>query len=155
MRLCRSCVNVLFVSFPQIVSGEDKKCWIRPEDIDVERLVIICSNGCSHIAAEMAAALASASIVFKDKRIYSERLFRGAKTLYKYAEAMTESDTDSDSSMYWDEIIWGGAWLYYATGDLSYLHRVTNPDMAARAAASSPFGVFSWENKLVGAQVRT
>ncbi|KAJ0075737.1 hypothetical protein Patl1_34112 [Pistacia atlantica] len=99
-------------------SENDHYCWMRPEDIDYDRPVSQCSS-CSDLAAEMAAALASASIVFKDNKAYSQKLVHGAKTLFSY----------------WDEFIWGGAWLYYATGNSSYLQLATTTGIARHAGA--------------------
>ncbi|CAH8314219.1 unnamed protein product [Eruca vesicaria subsp. sativa] len=70
------------------VVHNDHYCWTRPEDIDYDRTVNRCDGGCSDLAAEMSAALASASIVFKDNRDYSKKLVHGAKTLFTYANAM-------------------------------------------------------------------
>nr|GMD42357.1 endoglucanase 25-like [Ipomoea batatas] len=56
----------------------------RPEDIDYARPVIECQS-CSDLAAEIAAALASASIVFKDREAYSQKLVQGARTLFKFS----------------------------------------------------------------------
>ncbi|XP_013619068.1 PREDICTED: endoglucanase 21-like [Brassica oleracea var. oleracea] len=136
---------------------DDDFCWMRPEDIDYPRPVKLCLNDCPHLAAEMSAALASASIVFKDDRDYSKKLVHGAKTLYNFSESMSRKDSNSRSSTYWDEMLWGGAWLYYATGDADYLARVTSRDLAERAGAFSSsnadYGVFGWESKLLGAQL--
>ena len=44
-----------------------------------------CSVG-SDLAAEMAAALAMASIVFKDDTTYSKKLIKGAITLFKFSK---------------------------------------------------------------------
>lgn len=135
---------------------------MRPEDIDYPRPVSECSS-CSDLAAEMAAALASASIVFKDNKVYSQKLVHGAKTLYKFARDQrgrysdgTEAAIFYNSTMYWDEFVWGGAWLYYATGNNSYLTIATHPKMAKHAGAfwgGPDYGVLSWDNKLAGAQV--
>ncbi|CAN6859690.1 unnamed protein product [Brassica oleracea] len=136
---------------------DDDFCWMRPEDIDYPRPVKLCLNDCPHLAAEMSAALASASIVFKDDKDYSRKLVHGAKTLYNFSESMSRKDSNSRSSTYWDEMLWGGAWLYYATGDADYLERVTSHDLAERAGAFSSsdadYGVFGWESKLLGAQL--
>ncbi|KAM7275920.1 hypothetical protein ACFE04_017786 [Oxalis oulophora] len=59
----------------------DHYCWMRPEDIDYQCPVSQCDS-CSDLAAEMAAALASASIVFKDDKVYSQKLVHGATTLF-------------------------------------------------------------------------
>ncbi|KAL7001540.1 cellulase, partial [Sarracenia purpurea var. burkii] len=56
----------------------DHYCWTRPEDIDYPRPVYEC-HSCSDLGAEMAAALAAASIVFKDNKAYSQKLVHGAK----------------------------------------------------------------------------
>ncbi|KAG2270376.1 hypothetical protein Bca52824_064931 [Brassica carinata] len=102
----------------------DNYCWMRPEDINYKRDFTVCHTNCPHLAAEMAAALASASIVFGDKVEYSATLVRSAKAIYSFAEAMS---TKMKSSEHWDDLIWGGAWMYYATGDNTYLAKVTSP----------------------------
>ncbi|KAL8109552.1 hypothetical protein AgCh_025604 [Apium graveolens] len=140
----------------------DHYCWMRPEDIDYERPVIEC-HGCSDLAAEMAAALASASIVFKDNKAYSQKLVHGAKTLFKFSRDQrgrysvgAEAESFYNSTSYWDEFVWGGAWMYYATGNNSYLSLATNIKMATHAGAfwgGQDYGVLSWDNKLAGAQV--
>ncbi|PKU77418.1 endoglucanase 10 [Dendrobium catenatum] len=141
----------------------DHYCWVRPEDIEYPRPVYEC-HSCSDLAAEMAAALASASIVFKDNRKYSEKLIHGARTLFKYGREQRGrySPGGSDPSLfynstsYWDEYVWGGAWLYYATGNSSYLQLATTRGIAKHAGAfwgGPDYGVLSWDNKLVAAQV--
>ncbi|KVI11117.1 Glycoside hydrolase, family 9 [Cynara cardunculus var. scolymus] len=141
----------------------DHSCWMRPEDIDYTRPVTECSS-CSDLAAEMAAALASASIVFKDNKDYSKKLVHGAATLWKFARDQrgmyTASGADAatfyNSSMYWDEFVWGGTWMYYATGNQSYLYLASHPKLAKHAGAfwgGPDYGVLSWDNKLTGAQV--
>ncbi|KAK2664710.1 hypothetical protein Ddye_003284 [Dipteronia dyeriana] len=140
----------------------DHYCWMRPEDIDYDRPVQECSS-CSDLAAEMAAALASASIVFKDNKAYSQKLVHGAKTLFSFARqqrgrysASAEAAIFYNSTSYWDEFIWGGAWLYYATGNSSYLQLATTTGLAKHAGAfwgSLDNSVLSWDNKLAGAQL--
>ncbi|MFS7978803.1 putative cellulase [Helianthus anomalus] len=141
----------------------DHTCWMRPEDIDYPRPVTECSS-CSDLAAEMAAALASASIVFKDNKAYSKKLVHGAATLWKFARDQrgsysaggSDAATFYNSSMYWDEFVWGGAWMYYATGNQSYLYLASHPKLAKHAGAfwgGPDYGVLSWDNKLTGAQV--
>jgi mlo protein len=144
-------------------SPNDHYCWMRPEDIDYPRPVTEC-HSCSDLAAEMAAALASASIVFKDDKEYSQKLVHGARTLFKFARDQrgrysaggSEAAIFYNSTSYWDEFVWGGAWLYYATGNNSYLDLATRPTLAKHAGAfwgGPDYGVFSWDNKLAGAQV--
>ena len=50
-----------------------------------------------------------------------------------------------------DEFWWSGPWLYYATGNSSYLKLVTNPLLANQIDASLQGQdrlVVSWDNKL-------
>ncbi|KAL8161566.1 hypothetical protein V2J09_013055 [Rumex salicifolius] len=141
----------------------DHYCWTRPEDIDYARPITEC-HACSDLAAEMAAALASASIVFKENKAYSQKLVHGAKTLFKfsreqrgrYSGSGSEAATFYNSTMYWDEFVWGASWMYYATGNNSYLQLATNRNLVKHAGAfwgGPDYGVFSWDNKLAGAQV--
>lgn len=144
-------------------SPNDHYCWMRPEDVDYPRPVYDC-HSCSDLAAETAAALAAASIVFKDNKLYSQKLVKGATTLFKFSREQRGrySPTGSDvskfynSSGYYDEYVWGGAWMYYATGNNSYLQLATTMGIAKRAGAfrgGQDYGVLSWDNKLAGAQV--
>ncbi|KFK22234.1 hypothetical protein AALP_AAs42893U000400 [Arabis alpina] len=172
LKTFNSSADTIYQMVTQVGSGKtdgqssDHYCWMRPEDIDYQRPLSKCYSRCSDLAAEMAAALASASIVFKDNKDYSRKLVHGATTLHKFAESIKgryspnrdESSKFYNSTMYWDELIWGGAWMYYATGNVTYLDRVTTHGhrLAEKAGAfsSSPYyGVFSWDNKLAGAQV--
>ncbi|KAF5178369.1 Endoglucanase [Thalictrum thalictroides] len=141
----------------------DHYCWVRPEDIDYPRPVYEC-HSCSDLAAEMAAALAAASIVFKDSKTYSQKLVHGAKTLFKfsrdqrgrYSSGGSDPSRFYNSTGYWDEFLWGGTWLYYATGNNTYLQLATTRGLAKHAGAfwgGPDYGVLSWDNKLAGAQV--
>ena len=142
----------------------DHSCWERPEDMDYERPVATCA-ACSDLAAEMAAALAAASIVFKkhDHR-YSGNLLHGAELLFafargpraRYTTQLADASAFYNSTSYWDEFIWGSTWLYFATGNSSYLSLATNLKLAQHAggiADSLDDRVFSWDNKLPGAQL--
>ncbi|XP_072975350.1 endoglucanase 9 [Typha angustifolia] len=144
-------------------TANDHYCWMRPEDIDYPRQVSVC-HGCSDLAAEMAAALAAASIVFKDNKSYSQKLVHGATAVFKfsrdqrgrYSAGGSDASSFYNSTSYWDEFVWGGAWMYLATGNSSYLHLATHPVLAKHAGAfwgGPDYGVFSWDNKLAGAQV--
>ncbi|KAM7272873.1 hypothetical protein ACFE04_027537 [Oxalis oulophora] len=75
----------------------DHECWERPEDMDTPRTPYAVSRSFpgSEVSAEIAAALAASSIVFRPVNVrYSALLLNRAKT---------------------DELIWGAAWLYKAT----------------------------------------
>ncbi|KAF3796319.1 Endoglucanase 10 [Nymphaea thermarum] len=55
-------------------------------------------QGCSDLAAEMASALAAASIVFKGNEKYSKKLVHGARTLFKFSRDQRGSQGDTDPS---------------------------------------------------------
>ncbi|KDP28223.1 hypothetical protein JCGZ_13994 [Jatropha curcas] len=150
------------------VGGEyDLHCWMRPEDIDTDdnnpRRATTCYN-CPALAAETAAALAAASIVFKDID-YSKKLVHGAELLFRFATkgqgenysgGSDPSSTFYNSSGFWDEFVWSGAWLYCATGKTSYLQLVTSPDLAKKDYAfwgGPSRGILSWDKKHAGAQL--
>jgi endoglucanase len=148
---------------PGSTQPNDHYCWMRPEDIDYPRPVVEC-HACSDLAAEMAAALAAASIVFKDNKAYSRKLVHGAATLFQFARdrrgRYSAGGSDAaklyNSTSYWDEFVWGSSWMYLATGNSSYLTLATHPKLAKHAGAfwgGPDYGVFSWDNKLTGAQV--
>ncbi|KAF6137076.1 hypothetical protein GIB67_030840 [Kingdonia uniflora] len=116
----------------------------------------------------------SKSTVLEEVEYYKYSLI-GKKSVESF-KGITEvarrySPTGSDplifysSTSYWDEYLWGGAWMYYyfllnswmyyAIGNSSYLALVTTPGLAKHAGAlwgGPNFGVLSWDNKLTGAQ---
>ncbi|KAF3783911.1 Endoglucanase 25 [Nymphaea thermarum] len=141
----------------------DHYCWMRPEDINYPRPVYQC-HSCSDLAAEMASTMASASIVFKDNAAYSKKLVHAATALFKFSREQrgrysppgTDPVNFYNSSGYYDEYEWGATWMYYATGNISYLKLATTPGIAKHAGAfwgGPDYGVFNWDNKLPGAQV--
>ncbi|KAK1288558.1 Endoglucanase 3 [Acorus calamus] len=75
----------------------DHKCWERPEDMDTPRTVYYVSpqNPGSDVAAETAAALAAASMVFKaaDPK-YSAKLLVVAKNVMEFARKYTGAYSD-------------------------------------------------------------
>lgn len=78
--------------------NSDHKCWERPEDMDTIRTVysVSPSNPGSDVAAETAAALASASLVFrKADPAYSKVLLRTAKKVIQFAIQYRGSYSDS------------------------------------------------------------
>ncbi|KAF3453204.1 hypothetical protein FNV43_RR03643 [Rhamnella rubrinervis] len=144
---------------------DDHSCWQRPEDMDYERPTQTCVSG-PDLAGEMAAALAAASIVFKDNAKYSKKLVQGAETLYSFARDSGKRRSYSrdntfispyyNSTGYYDEYMWGAAWLYYATGNSTYISLATNPGFPKNAKAF--YGILelsvpSWNNKLPAAML--
>lgn len=140
----------------------DHKCWQRPEAMTEERptLQINTSFPGTEVAAETAAAMASASLVFKKlNSSYSNMLLMHAQQLFTFADTYRGSYSLSipqvqeyyNSTGYGDELLWAAAWLYHATGDHSYLDYVTEingQEFASWGSASW----FSWDDKHAGTQ---
>ncbi|KAL5582991.1 hypothetical protein UlMin_015433 [Ulmus minor] len=144
---------------------DDHNCWQRPEDMNYKRITQTCNSG-PDLAGEMAAALAAASIVFRDNSAYSKKLVNGAETLFKFARDSGRRQSYSrgnlfitpyyNSSGYFDEYMWGAAWLYYATGNNTYASLATNPGMSKNSKAFymiPDLSVLSWNNKLPAAML--
>ncbi|XWS24468.1 hypothetical protein CRYUN_Cryun28dG0105100 [Craigia yunnanensis] len=153
--------NVLYIQVGDPVA--DHKCWERPEDMKEKRPLTQVNTSVpgTEVAAETAAAMASASLVFKTAdSTYSSTLLKHAKQLFtfadkyrgSYSENIPEVATYYNSTGYGDELLWAASWLYYATGDQSYLQYVTGENGKDFAEWGSPTW-FSWDNKLAGTQV--
>ncbi|RWV95832.1 hypothetical protein BHE74_00031184 [Ensete ventricosum] len=138
---------------------------MRPEDMDYTRPVQP-ANSAPDLGGEVAAALAAASIVFRDDGAYSQKLLKGAATVYKFARDPGHRTPYSqgnryiepfyNSTGYWDEYMWSAAWMFYASGNKSYIQFATDPRLPKNAKAFlqiPDLGVFSWDNKLPGAQL--
>uniref|UniRef100_A0A5B7B8W6 Endoglucanase n=1 Tax=Davidia involucrata TaxID=16924 RepID=A0A5B7B8W6_DAVIN len=153
--------NVLYI---QVGDPElDHKCWERPEVMTERRSltqVNITYPG-TEVAAETAAAMASASLVFKTiNSAYSKVLLQHAQQLFSFADTCRGSYSINiplvqnyyNSTGYGDELLWAASWLYHATKDQSYLRYVTVQNGNAFANWGQPTW-FSWDNKLAGTQV--
>ncbi|WOL12687.1 hypothetical protein Cni_G21454 [Canna indica] len=138
----------------------DHRCWERPEDMDTPRSVYWVSAGRpgSDVAAETAAALAGASVVFRAAdRAYSRRLLAAAKSVMSLAMKYQGSYSDSlggvvcpfycSYSGFKDELLWGASWLFRATNDVFYLNYIKS------LGANDNADIFSWDNKFAGARV--
>ncbi|XP_047964737.1 endoglucanase 16 [Salvia hispanica] len=134
---------------------KDHACWANPENMDTPRTVLKIDQSTpgTEIAAETAAALASSSIVFRDlDRAYAGVLLTRAKALYDFAKTYKGSFS-GECPFYCshsgpnDELLWGAAWLYYATKMPVYLDYVKGEAKSAQVAE------FSWDLKYAGAQI--
>ncbi|MCD9560420.1 hypothetical protein HAX54_019101 [Datura stramonium] len=141
----------------------DHKCWDRPEDMTEARplIQINASVPGTEVAAETAAAMAAASLVFKSsKSAYSSDLLKHAKQLFtfadkyrgSYSENIPEVATYYNSTGYGDELLWAASWLYHATGDQTYYDYATGENADSFGNFGNPTW-FSWDNKLAGTQV--
>lgn len=107
----------------------DHQCWERPEAIRGIRPLtqVNTSFPGTEVAAETAAAMASASLVFKKiDSSYSNLLLEHAQQLFSFADAYRGSYSVSipqvqnyyNSTGYEDELLWAASWLYHASKDL-------------------------------------
>lgn len=154
--------NVLYIQVGN--ASIDHKCWERPENMMEKRptfQVDALSPG-SDVAAETAAAMASASLVFrKTDSAYSDKLISHAQQLFQFADShrglysssIPSVQTFYNSTGYKDELLWAAAWLYHATHNESYLNYVSvgNGQEFAQWGAAPTW--FSWDNKHAGVQV--
>uniref|UniRef100_A0A0E0M3U7 Endoglucanase n=1 Tax=Oryza punctata TaxID=4537 RepID=A0A0E0M3U7_ORYPU len=141
----------------------DHNCWERPETMSEKRPLtqINTKSPGSDVAAEAAAAMASASMVFKSRdTTYSDTLLQHAQKLFTFADTYRGLASDTypklqnyyNSTGYQDELLWAASWLYHATGDQTYLSYVTVQNGKAFADWGRPTW-FSWDDKLAGTQV--
>lgn len=114
----------------------------------------------SDLAAETAAAMAAGSIVFRNSnQTYADILRNHAKELYRFAEQFPKKYSDSitdaasyySSSGYNDELVWGAAWLYKSTQDITYLQKAEQ--YFTQFGTGNPGWAFSWDEKTAGAQM--
>ncbi|KAK2985457.1 hypothetical protein RJ640_030984 [Escallonia rubra] len=147
----------------------DISCWQRPEDMSYERLVSKCDSTASDLAGEIIAALSAASMVFKEDANYSGNLIDRAENLFDHVtkEGPNLQGTYTaniacggqarqfyNSSGYKDELVWGGTWLFFATGNTTYLEYATD-QFASAEEEELVFekGIFYWNNKLTASAV--
>ncbi|MDJ0734034.1 MAG: glycoside hydrolase family 9 protein [Nostocaceae cyanobacterium] len=137
----------------------DHAYWGPAEEMTMERpaLKIDRENPGSDLAAEAAAALAAASIVFRPTdSAYADLLLENAKQLYTFADTYRGKYSDSiadvnnlyTSTIYEDELAWGAMWLYKATGEESYLTKAEQ-----NYSGTWVQGTQSWENKQNGTAI--
>lgn len=133
------------------------------------RLVSVCdiNTTASDLAGEMVAAMSAASLVLKEDEDISEKLVKAAEELFILAnrtEKKGKYTTNDDcggqarqfynSTSYKDELVWGGIWLSFATGNKTYLKYATeNFASAVKEQVASDEGVFDWNNKITAISV--
>ncbi|KAK1278857.1 Endoglucanase 17 [Acorus gramineus] len=145
-------------------ANKDHECWERPEDMDTPRTVykIDPSTPGSDVAAETAAALAAASLVFrKSDPSYSKLLLNRAVSVFGFADKYRGAYSNGlknfvcpfycSYSGYQDELLWGAAWLHKATKNPTYLDYIqVNGQTLGAGEMDNTFG---WDNKHVGARI--
>ncbi|MBL6447185.1 glycoside hydrolase family 9 protein [Fulvivirga sp. 29W222] len=136
--------------------GLDHAWWGSAEIMPMQRPAykIDANQPGSDLAAETAAAMAAASIVFQnDDPTYSATLLEHAIQLYDFADnyrgIYSESIADAGSyyrsfSGYNDELVWGAIWLYRATGNMSYLQKAENYYANLSSEPQSSIKSYKW-----------
>lgn len=145
-------------------AGKDHSCWERPEDMDTPRSVFKIDKNTpgTEVAAETAAALAAASLVYrKCNPSYSKLLVKRAIRVFEFADKYRGSYSNGlrkvvcpyycSVSGYEDELLWGAAWLHRATKNPSYLSYIQRNGQILGAAETD--NTFGWDNKHVGARI--
>nr|XP_023895265.1 endoglucanase 25-like [Quercus suber] len=138
-------------------------CWERPKDMTYQRPASTCDITASDLVGEIVAALSVASLVLKDDKAYSKDLVDVAEKLFELATNInstkqgTYTTVDAyggearnfyNSSGYLDELICGGTWLFFATGNTSNLEDATRKyDDAKKDKIPFDEGIFYWNNK--------
>lgn len=157
----------------QVGDGNNDHSFWGPAEVAhelVSRASGIISTNCpgSDVAAETAAAMAAASIVFRENGdlSYANTLVAQAAKLYDFADTYRGKYSDcltGVSSFYnsWsgfnDEIVWGAIWLYKATGDVTYLQKAeaeyTNLGTEPQTTTRSYRWTHNWDDKSYGCYV--
>ncbi|KAI5680479.1 hypothetical protein M9H77_01706 [Catharanthus roseus] len=145
-------------------ANKDHACWERPEDMDTPRSVFKIDKNTpgTEVAAETAAALAAASLVFRrSDPTYSKILARRAIRVFQFADKYRGSYSNGlkpfvcpfycDFSGYQDELLWGAAWLHKATKNPAYLNYIQANGQTLGADEGD--NTFGWDNKHVGARI--
>lgn len=146
--------------------GLDHAWWGSAEVMTMARPAykIDASKPGSDLAAETAAAMAAASIVFKTSDpAYSATLLSHAVTLYNFADTYrgVYSDAITDAAGYYrsysgyqDELVWGAIWLYRATNDAAWLTKAetyyANLGTEPQSSTKSFKWGLAWDDKSFG-----
>jgi endoglucanase len=150
----------------QVGNGSaDHSWWGSAEVMQMERPAykIDAKSPGSDLAAETAAAMAAASMLFATSDpSYSSELLSHALGLYQFADdhrgVYSDSIQDAQQfyksfSGYQDELCWGAIWLYRATDDVAWLDRARSEYLLLTTGPSGDpaysWGL-SWDDKSYG-----
>ena len=158
------------VFYGQVGNGQlDHAFWGPPEIMTMKRPTyqIDAQNPGSDLASESAAALASASMIFRSTdEAYADKLLAQAKKLYDFAEdykgKYSDSITDARNfynswSGYIDELAWGATWLHKATKaagqtDPQYLSKAEQYFQDTKGIKYAPW-TQNWDDKKYGTAI--
>ena len=165
---CHTGKNELYV---QVGNGSnDHGDWVPPEYMQYKypSYKIDEKNPGSDVAAETAAALAAAYLLFKDvDSTYAETCLKHAIEIYDFADTYREIYHNSVKEAqgyyssfngYNDELAWGAAWLLRATGEEKYKQKYSAiADIQYsewdRYKFTGCTGPISWDDKRPGAYI--
>lgn len=142
----------------QVGDGQvDHSWWGSAEVMNMARPAYRITKDCpgSDLAGETAAALASASMVFKaeGELAYADTLLQRAISLYRFAEDFPGkySDCIANASAFYrstngyvDELAWAATWLYRATGSNDYLSKALRHYENLQRESGTPYKSFTW-----------
>ncbi|WP_413171899.1 glycoside hydrolase family 9 protein [Anabaena azotica] len=147
------------------LGDSDHAFWGPPEKMTMARpaFKIDATKPGSDLAGEAAAALASASIIFRSTNVtYADRLLQNAIQLFafaetykgKYSDSITDAAKFYKSNGYNDELIWASTWLYKATkaagnANTTYLSKAENYSTNLNLGTWTQ----TWDDKSYGAMV--
>ncbi|CAA0815358.1 Endoglucanase 11 [Striga hermonthica] len=149
----------------QVGDGDtDHLCWQRPEDMTTSRRAYKLDeqNPGTEVAAETAAAMAAAALVFRRSNPhYAHLLLEHAQQLFefgdkyrgKYDESIEGAKRYYSSvSGYMDELLWAALWLYKATDNVHYLNYAIH-NAYSYGGITWAVAEFSWDVKYAGLQI--
>ncbi|KAG2663190.1 hypothetical protein I3760_16G016300 [Carya illinoinensis] len=143
---------IIFTSNETQNTPNDINCWQRSEDMTYQRPVSQCGSTASDLAGEIVEALSATSLVFKEDTKYSNDLVEATEKLFEIASKV-DSTRDArkfyNSTGFEDELLWEGTWLFFATGNTSFLNYSTTGTYNSSVAKekSSNKGVFLLEQQ--------
>ncbi|KAK4491746.1 hypothetical protein RD792_002521 [Penstemon davidsonii] len=156
------------VLWTQVGDGDtDHLCWQRPEDMTTSRRAykVDEENPGSEVAAETAAAMAAASIVFRRTNPhYSHLLLEHAQQLFEFGDKYRGRYDGSiegakryypSVSGYMDELLWAAFWLYKATDNNNKYYYFNYAIHKAQSFGGTTWAIseFSWDVKYAGLQI--
>ncbi|EAR10027.1 glycoside hydrolase family 9 protein [Reinekea blandensis] len=143
--------------YGQVGKGSvDHAWWGSAEVMPMARpsYKIDAANPGTDLAGETAAALAAIAMVFETTDpAYAQNLLTHAEQLYQFADTYrgkySDSITDAQAfynswSGYQDELVWGAAWLYQATGNPDYLTKAINEYDNLNTEPQSTIKSYKW-----------
>ncbi|KAL3632715.1 hypothetical protein CASFOL_025699 [Castilleja foliolosa] len=153
------------VFWAQVGDGDtDHLCWQRPEDMTTSRRAYKLDeeNPGTEVAAETAAAMAAAAIVFRQTNPhYSHLLLEHAQQLFEFGDKYRGKYDESiggakgyyaSVSGYKDELLWAALWLYKATDNLDYFNYAID-NAISFGGITWAIAEFSWDVKYAGLQI--